>query len=136
MASHQKVKTVSLVPVAITVDIQFDAEVVLEGHFPKDLYLDRKEQDLVQKLYPMLVELDSEVAKHQKRVEDLLVKVEGKESEAAKFADASEALRKLGKFLGKIQSKKSDAGETLKFFEENSFIRCKGQREQGKKRAD
>ena len=46
LASHQKVKTIAPVPVAITVDgvdMRFDAVVVLEGHFPQGLYLGRKE---------------------------------------------------------------------------------------------
>ena len=44
LASHQKVKTIAPVPVAITVDgvdMRFDAVVVLEGHFPQGLYLGR-----------------------------------------------------------------------------------------------
>ena len=42
----QKVKTISPVPVAInvdSVDMKFDAIVVLEGHFPQGLYLGRQE---------------------------------------------------------------------------------------------
>ena len=46
LAPIQKVKTISPVPVAISidgVDMKFDAEVVLEGHFPQRLYLGRQE---------------------------------------------------------------------------------------------
>ena len=46
LASIQKVKTISPVPVAINtdgVDMRFDAIVVLEGHFPQGLYLGRQE---------------------------------------------------------------------------------------------
>ena len=93
-------------------------KIIMQQNFIKSI--EESGQHDIQEKQNQILDLDSEVAKHQKRVEDLLVKVEGKESEAAKFADASEALRKLGKFLGKIQSKKSDAGETLKFFEDNS----------------
>ena len=93
-------------------------KIIMQQNFIKSI--EESGQHDIQEKQNQILDLDSEVAKHQKRVEDLLVKVKGKESEAAKFADASEALRKLGKFLGKIQSKKSDAGETLKFFEDNS----------------
>ena len=93
-------------------------KIIMQQNFIKSI--EESGQHDIQEKQNQILDLDSEVAKHQKRVEDLLVKVEGKESEAAKFADASEALRKLGKFLGKIQSKKSDASDTLKFFEDNS----------------
>ena len=93
-------------------------KIIMQQNFIKSI--EESGQHDIQEKQNQILDLDSEVAKHQKRVEDLLAKVESKESEAAKFADASEALRKLGKFLGKIQSKKSDAGETLKFFEDNS----------------
>ena len=46
LAPIQKVKTISPVPVAINVDgvdMTFDAIVVLEGHFPQELYLGRQE---------------------------------------------------------------------------------------------
>ena len=46
LAQVQKVKTIALVPIAITidgVDMRFDAIVVLEGHFPQGLYLSRQE---------------------------------------------------------------------------------------------
>ena len=46
LAPIQKVKTTSPVPVAINidgVDMRFDAIVVLEEHFPKELYLGRRE---------------------------------------------------------------------------------------------
>jgi DNA repair exonuclease SbcCD ATPase subunit len=104
-----------------TMDLKKEAiadKIIMQQNFIKSI--EESGQHDIQEKQNQILDLDSEVAKHQKRVEDLLVKVEGKESEAAKFADASEALRKLGKFLGKIQSKKSDAGETLKFFEDNS----------------
>ena len=93
-------------------------KIIMQQNFIKSI--EESGQHDIQEKQNQILDLDSEVAKHQKRVEDLLAKVEGKESEAAKFADASEALRKLGKFLGKIQSKKSDASDTLKFFEDNS----------------
>ena len=46
LAPIQKVKTISPVPVAINivgVDMEFDAIVVLEGHFPQGLYIGRQE---------------------------------------------------------------------------------------------
>ena len=46
LAQLQKVKTIALVLIAITVDgvdMRFDAIVVLEGHFPQSLYLGRQE---------------------------------------------------------------------------------------------
>lgn len=104
-----------------TMDLKKEAiadKIIMQQNFIKSI--EESGQHDIQEKQNQILDLDSEVAKHQKRVEDLLVKVEGKESKASKFADSSEALRKLGKFLGKIQSKKSDAGETLKFFEENS----------------
>ena len=42
----QEVKPIALVPVAINVDgvdMKFDAIMVLEGHFPQVMYLDRQE---------------------------------------------------------------------------------------------
>ena len=42
----KKVKTIALVPVAInvdSVDMEFDARVALEGHFPQGLYLRQQE---------------------------------------------------------------------------------------------
>ena len=46
LASIQKVKTISPVPVAMNVDgvdMNIDAIIVLEGHFPQGLYLGRRE---------------------------------------------------------------------------------------------
>ena len=46
ITQNQNVQTVSLVPMAITVDVadmKFNAAVVLEGHFPQNLYLRGKE---------------------------------------------------------------------------------------------
>ena len=77
-------------------------------------------QNDIQDKQNQILDLDSEVAKHQKHVEDLLSGVKTKEDEATNYGNASETLRKLGKFLGKIQSKKSTTSDTLSFFNENS----------------
>jgi len=93
-------------------------KIVMQQNFIKST--EESGQNDIQDKQNQILDLDSEVAKHQKRVETLLTSVKTKEDEAADYGNASETLRKLGKFLGKIQSKKSHASDTLSFFNENS----------------
>ena len=93
-------------------------KIVMQQNFIKST--EESGQNDIQDKQNQILDLDSEVAKHQKRVETLLIGVKTKEDEATDYGNASETLRKLGKFLGKIQSKKSHTSDTLSFFNDNS----------------
>ena len=93
-------------------------KIVMQQNFIKST--EESGQNDIQDKQNQILDLDSEVAKHQKRVETLLTGVKTKEDEATDYGNASETLRKLGKFLGKIQSKKSHTSDTLSFFNDNS----------------
>jgi len=67
-----------------------------------------------------IVDLDSKIHEYQSRVEKLLLEVDEKEAETAKYADASSSLRKLGNFRGKIQAKQATSSEELEFFENHT----------------
>jgi len=61
-----------------------------------------------------------DISRYQKCVEDILVKIENKETELEKYADASDTIRKLESFQTKIHSKRHNSCKDLDFFEENS----------------
>jgi DNA repair exonuclease SbcCD ATPase subunit len=93
-------------------------KIVMQQNFIKSI--EESGQHDIQEKQGQIVDLDAEIEEHQKRVENLLAKVKLKEQETNQYADASDTLRKMGQFLGKIQSKKSNATDTLKFFAENT----------------
>ena len=110
--SKDKVRTLDLKKEAVA------DKIVMQQNFIKSI--EESGQHDIQEKQSQIVDLDAEIEKHQKRVEDLLVKVKLKQEETSQYADASDTLRKLGQFLGKVQSKRSTATDTLKFFADNT----------------
>ena len=110
--SKDKVRTLDLKKEAVA------DKIIMQQNFIKSI--EESGQHDIQEKQSQIVDLDAEIEKHQKRVEDLLVKVKLKQEETSQYADASDTLRKLGQFLGKVQSKKSTATDTLKFFADNT----------------
>jgi len=65
-------------------------------------------------------ECEEEVSNYNESVSSLLQKVQDKQQEIEQYTDASDTLRKLGTFKGKIGNKKQNSNEELEFFKENS----------------
>jgi DNA repair exonuclease SbcCD ATPase subunit len=67
-----------------------------------------------------IVECEREVSEYTESVASLLQKVQDKQQEIEQYADASDTLRKLGTFKGKIGNKKQNSSDDLEFFKEHS----------------
>jgi DNA repair exonuclease SbcCD ATPase subunit len=110
--SKETVKTLELKKESIA------DKIVMQQNFIKQI--EETGQNDIKNKQTQIFEFEKEVAKYNQSVSNLLHEVESKQQEIEKYLDASDTLRKLGTFKGKIGNKKQNSNEELEFFKENS----------------
>jgi DNA repair exonuclease SbcCD ATPase subunit len=110
--SKETVKTLELKKESIA------DKIVMQQNFIKQI--EETGQNDIKNKQTQIFEFEKEVAKYNQSVSNLLHEVESKQQEIEKYSDASDTLRKLGTFKGKIGNKKQNSNEELEFFKENS----------------
>ena len=93
-------------------------KIVMQQNFIKQI--EETGQNDIKDKQSKIADCENEISKYNQTVSDLLLQAQDKEKEIENFSDASDTLRKLGTFKGKIGSKKQNSSEELSFFQENS----------------
>ena len=93
-------------------------KIVMQQNFIKQI--EETGQNDIKDKQSKIADCENEISKYNQTVSDLLLQAQDKEKEIENFSDASDTLRKLGTFKGKIGSKRQNSSEELSFFQENS----------------
>jgi DNA repair exonuclease SbcCD ATPase subunit len=93
-------------------------KIIMQQNFIKQI--EETGQNDIKDKQTQISECEEEVSKYNESVSSLLQKVQDKQQEIEQYTDASDTLRKLGTFKGKIGNKKQNSNEELEFFKENS----------------
>jgi len=93
-------------------------KIVMQQNFIKQI--EETGQNDIKDKQTQIAECEEEVIKYNQSVSNLLQEVESKQQEIENYSDASDTLRKLGTFKGKIGNKKQTSNEELEVFKKNS----------------
>ena len=93
-------------------------KIVMQQNFIKQI--EETGQNDIKDKQTQISECEEEVFNYNESVSSLLQEVQDKQQEIEKYSDASNTLRKLGTFKGKIGNKKQNSNEEIEFFKENS----------------
>jgi DNA repair exonuclease SbcCD ATPase subunit len=93
-------------------------KIIMQQNFIKQI--EETGQNDIKDKQSKIGECEGEVSRYNQKVSDLLLQVHSKQEEVEKFSDASDTLRKLGTFKGKIGNKKQNSSDELGFFNDHS----------------
>lgn len=93
-------------------------KIIMQQNFIKQI--EETGQNDIKDKQSKISECEGEVSRYNQKVSDLLLQVHSKQEEVEKFSDASDTLRKLGTFKGKIGNKKQNSSDELGFFNDHS----------------
>jgi len=93
-------------------------KIIMQQNFIKQI--EETGQNDIKDKQTQIAECEEEVSKYNESITSLLQEVQDKQQEVEQYADASDTLRKLGTFKGKIGNKKQNSGDDLEFFKEHS----------------
>ena len=93
-------------------------KIIMQQNFIKQI--EETGQNDIKDKQTQITECEEEVSKYNESITSLLQEVQDKQQEIEQYADASDTLRKLGTFKGKIGNKKQNSGDDLEFFKEHS----------------
>ena len=93
-------------------------KIIMQQNFIKQI--EQTGQNDIKDKQTKISECETEVSRYNQKVEDLLLQAHALQEEVKLFSDASDTLRKLGTFKGKIGNKKQSSSDELGFFNEHS----------------
>ena len=93
-------------------------KIIMQQNFIKQI--EETGQNDIKDKQTQITECEEEVSKYNESITSLLQEVQDKQQEIEQYADASDTLRKLGTFKGKIGNKKQNSSDDLEFFKEHS----------------
>lgn len=93
-------------------------KIIMQQNFIKQI--EETGQNDIKDKQSKISECEGEVSRYNQKVSDLLLQVHSKQEEVEEFSDASDTLRKLGTFKGKIGNKKQNSSDELAFFNDHS----------------